>query len=121
MKENILRVDYLNIYGISNNETKEIIYVGRTSKSLEERWWAHTNASSQPVNKYMLENGGFSKYSIELLKDCETYMEYVEWESHLILEMNPVCNVQGKYKPPSSYERNWPLISRSIQKHKKKS
>jgi len=116
-----IECESLIIYGICNNETKEVIYIGRTSKSLEERWWAHRNASSQPVNKYMLENGGFDKYSIESLKECETYMEYVEWESHLILEMDPICNVQGKYRKPSTSEKNWPLIYRRIQKYKKKS
>jgi hypothetical protein len=40
----------------------------------------------------MEEHGGFNEFSIELLKECQTYSDHVEWESHFILEMEPKCN-----------------------------
>lgn len=107
----------LKVYCIRNKETKEIIYVGRTSKSFAERWWAHTNVSTQPVKYYMLANGGFEMYSMQLLKTCYSMMEFVEWESHLILELNPRCNVQGIYREPVKTE--WGKI-RNILKRRKK-
>lgn len=83
----------MKVYGISNKETGEIIYVGRTCISLEERWLNHT-ISSDPVKRYMEGNGRIDKYQIELLKECETIEDLIDWESHLILDMEPVCNME---------------------------
>ena len=115
------------VYVICCKLTKEVIYVGRTSLSLEKRWWWHTQHSSQFINTYMQEHGGFNEFSIELLKECQTYSDHVEWESHFILEMEPKCNILGIYKPPESLEyiappiqnKNWPLIHHKKQKYKK--
>ena len=106
----------LKVYCISHKETKEIIYVGRTSRSFAERWWAHTHASTQPVKYYMLANGGFEMYSMQLLITCYNMRDFVEWESHLILEMNPRCNVQGIYRKP--VKTDWGKI-RNILKRRK--
>ena len=65
----------------------------------------------------MLANGGFEMYSMQLLKTCYSMMEFVEWESHLILELNPRCNVQGIYREPVKTE--WGKI-RNILKRRKK-
>lgn len=107
----------LKIYCICNKETKEIIYIGRTSTSLDERWRKHTTTSSQPVKYYMLENGGFEQYTMELLRVCVNVKEFIEWESHLILEMNPRCNVQGKNRP--AIKKDWGKIG-SITKRRGK-
>jgi len=88
----------MKVYGISNKETGELIYVGRTCQSLEQRWLNHT-MSSMYVKKYMKENGGFDKYTIETLLECESMQDMIDWESHFILDMSPICNIRGVYPP----------------------
>ena len=85
-------MESFKVYVICSKDTKEIIYVGMTSTSLSDRWWWHTHHSSQYVKTYMEEHGGFHQFSIELLKECETYSDLIEWESHFILEIEPKCN-----------------------------
>jgi hypothetical protein len=98
-KENYRKpvVECLKVYGIYRRDTNVIVYVGRTKRSLEIRLREHQK-SSQYINKYIMNNGGFDKYSIEVLKYCDNIIDFVEWESQLILEMEPVCNIRGKYK-----------------------
>lgn len=83
----------IKIYGISNKETGEIIYIGRIRQSLEERWLYH-RLSSDPVKRYMEANGGIDKYRIELLKECGSIEDVIDWESHFILDIEPVCNME---------------------------
>jgi GIY-YIG catalytic domain len=118
-------VGSLKVYCIYMRETNAVVYVGRTKRSLNTRFREH-QLSSQYVNSYIMNNGGFDKYGIEVLKECETMIDLIEWESHLILEMDPVCNIYGKYKeklekPVNNrvVKKNWALISAIKKKYKK--
>jgi hypothetical protein len=89
------------IYGIYENATDELIYIGRTSMSLENRWFYHIwkdNKKGGPVWKYIQENG-VDKFHIDLLLLCKTREEWCEWERHLILELEPRFNknIPGEY------------------------
>lgn len=85
----------MKVYCISNNETGETIYVGRTCQSLEDYWVKYTtDVSSDVVKRYMISNGGYEKYSIELLNECKSMQDALDWESHLILDMEPICNME---------------------------
>jgi hypothetical protein len=109
-------IEALKVYCIYNKATKKIIYIGRTKRALKTRWREHRyNSASKPVKEYMLVNGGFDNYNIEVLKECDTISEFIDWESHLILEMNPPCNVQGIYRPPP--KKNWGLIKNIMKRH----
>ena len=112
----------LKVYCIYRRETNAVVYVGRTKRSLNTRFREH-QLSSQYVNTYIMNNGGFDKYGIELLKECETMIDFIDWESHLILEMDPVCNINGKYKEKcvnvSTVKKNWALITAIKKKYKK--
>lgn len=105
----------MKVYGISNKETGEIIYVGRTCQSLEQRWLNHT-MSSMYVKKYMNANGGFDKYSIDTLLVCESMQDLIDWESHFILDMSPICNIHGVYPPRPV---NWCMVGNRNKRYKK--
>ena len=111
-KEDIL--ENFKVYGIYRRETNKIVYVGRTKRHLNTRFREHQK-SSQYVNKYIMDTGGFDKYGIEVLQECDNIGDSIEWESHLILEMEPSCNINGKYKEKpiknSAVKKNWALIS----------
>ena len=112
----------LKVYCIYRRETNAVVYVGRTKRSLNTRFREH-QLSSQYVNSYIMNNGGFDKYGIEILKECDNIIDYMDWESHLILEMEPICNIYGKHKVKpvnvSTVKRNWALISAIKKKYKK--
>ena len=84
------------VYGIFEKETGELVYIGKTRSSLEQRWFYHKwkdNWSSSPIRKYM-ESKGFDKFQIYLLCICETEQDLDDWEKHLILECEPRYNVR---------------------------
>ena len=84
------------VYGIVEKETEEIVYVGKTRSSLEQRWFYHTwkdNWSRSPIRKYM-ERKGFEKFEIRLLCICVTEQDLDDWEKHCILELEPKYNVR---------------------------
>jgi excinuclease UvrABC nuclease subunit len=89
-------VERRQVYGIFEKNTDEIIYVGKTRSSLEQRWFYHTwkeNWSTSPIRKYM-EARGFEKFEIKLLCICETEQDLDDWEKHFILELEPKYNVR---------------------------
>jgi len=92
------------VYGIIHKESEELIYVGMTHMTLEKRWFYHTwiddtkFIKSIPVKKYMINNGGFSEYMIKEISSCESLQELIEWETQLIQELDPICNVMGRLK-----------------------
>ena len=108
-------VESLKVYGIYRRETNNIVYVGRTKRSLDTRFREH-QLSSQYVNNYIMNNGGFDKYGIELLQECDNARDFIDWESHLILEMEPICNIKGKHK--TVVKKNWAKISAIKRKYK---
>jgi hypothetical protein len=82
------------IYGVFEKKTNECIYVGRTSMSLENRWFYHTwksNKSQGPLWKYMQEMA-VNNFYIEVLLLCKDRKEWCEWETHIILELSPKFN-----------------------------
>jgi excinuclease UvrABC nuclease subunit len=84
------------VYGIFEKETNELVYVGKTRSSLEQRWFYHTwkdNWSRSPIRKYM-ELKGFENFEISLLCICDTEQELDDWEKHVILECEPRFNVK---------------------------
>ena len=115
-------VESFKVYGIYRRETNKIVYVGITKRHLNTRFREHQK-SSQYVNKYIMDTGGFDKYGIEVLQECDNMSDSIDWESHLILEMEPSCNINGKYKEKpiknSSVKKNWALISAIKKKYKK--
>lgn len=89
------------IYGIYENESKECIYIGRTSMSLENRWFYHTwknNKKQSPLWIY-LQKKGVQNFHIETVMVCASRDEWCEWEEHLILELEPRLNkrISGEY------------------------
>ena len=46
----------------------------------------------------MMTNGGFSEYMIKEITSCESLQELIEWETQLIQELDPICNVIGRLK-----------------------
>ncbi len=84
------------IYGIFEKESGDLVYVGKTRTSLEQRWFYHTwkdNWSTNPIRIYMSYRG-FEKFEICLLKVCVSEQDLDDWEKHLILELEPRCNVR---------------------------
>lgn len=82
------------IYGIFENCTGKCIYIGRTSMSLENRWFYHiwkNNKKQSPIWKYIQEKGA-ENFTIELLMVCKSREEWCEWEAHLLLELSPLYN-----------------------------
>lgn len=84
----------MKVYGIFERETNELVYVGKTRSSLEQRWFYHTwkeNWSRTPIRLY-LESKGFERFQIVCLKVCTTEQDLDDWEKHLILELEPRYN-----------------------------
>lgn len=82
------------IYGIYETITGECIYIGRTSMSLENRWFYHTwkkNKKQSPLWKY-LQLKGIENFHIQPLMLCNDRDHWCEWEYHLILEISPKFN-----------------------------
>ena len=82
------------IYGIYEEGNDECIYIGRTSMSLENRWFYHSwkgNKKGGSIWRYMQEQG-VEKFRIELLVTCQTRQDWCDWETHLILDFQPKFN-----------------------------
>ena len=82
------------VYGIFEKDTCQLVYVGKTRTSLEQRWFYHSwkdNWCKSPIRIYM-EKRGFEKFEIVLLKVCSTEQELDDWEKHCILELAPPLN-----------------------------
>ncbi len=82
------------VYGIFTKESGELLYIGKTRSSLEQRWFYHTwkdNWSTSLIRRYM-EEKGFDKFEICLLRYCNDEQELDDWEKHLILECDPPLN-----------------------------
>ena len=89
-----MNIERRQVYGIFEKETGELVYVGKTRSSLDQRWFYHTwkeNWSTSPIRNYM-ESKGFQGFEICLLKVCTDEQELDDWEKHMILECNPKYN-----------------------------
>ena len=84
------------VYGIFEKETGELVYIGKTRSSLEQRWFYHTwkeNWSTSPIRNYM-ESKGFDSFQILSLCICHTEQDLYDWEKHCILELEPKYNIR---------------------------
>ena len=96
------------IYRIIQNNTKEIVYIGSTSRRIEKRISTHKynsqHFSKRKLYKYIIENNGWSNFSfdviyyseiiehstIEQIAHQEAALKYIELK--YILEFSPKCN-----------------------------
>jgi hypothetical protein len=84
------------VYGIFEKKTGDLVYIGKTRSSLEQRWFYHTwreNWSRSPIRRYM-ESKGFDEFEMIQLRICVSEQELDDWEKHLIIELEPKCNVR---------------------------
>ena len=91
-----MNIEPRKVYGIFEKTTGDLLYIGKTRGTLEQRWFYHTwkdNWSTSPIRRYM-ETKGFDKFEIELLRYCTDEQELDDWEKHLILECEPPYNVR---------------------------
>lgn len=68
-----------HIYGIKNNETNEVIYIGCTVQDLIKRLYQHCHSTSSAIYE-VIHDYGEDKFSIFLIKDYEGTLE----EAHFI-------------------------------------
>jgi excinuclease UvrABC nuclease subunit len=84
------------IYGIYPLFSNDVLYVGITKKLLRKRYKQHVAYRRSLISQYIRENGGARRYYIgELHRVYELY-EGLEWERHLIMELDPPYNVRHK-------------------------
>ena len=77
------------IYRITNNINGRI-YVGKTERTIEERWARHQRealTSQRPLYNSIRKHG-VENFSIDILEVCETPEELVEREKYWIKELN---------------------------------
>ena len=82
------------IYVIQALNCPDVLYVGITSKLIEERYEEHATLGHSRISKYIIENGGASQFTMKELHSGDTYWEGLEWERHFILELVPPFNTQ---------------------------
>ena len=61
------------IYKITNN-VNDKVYIGQTSKTIEERFKKHLSLAKRKVNRYLydaMNYYGFENFSVELVEECE--------------------------------------------------
>ena len=64
------------IYKITNTINNKV-YIGQTSKTIEERFAAHVRCASSKVNRYLydaMNHYGYDKFSIEQIEVCEDHL-----------------------------------------------
>jgi hypothetical protein len=89
-------VERRQVYGIFEKKTGELVYVGKTRSSLNQRWFYHTwdeNWSRTPIRLYM-ESKGFTSFEIGPLRVCLSEQDLDDWEKHIILECYPKYNIR---------------------------
>lgn len=65
------------------------VYVGSTSKSIDERMSFHLSSSNGTRSKQIIERGSYSIDILETLQDCDKYLA-LEREKYYMLEFNCV-------------------------------
>jgi len=78
------------IYKIINNKNN-MIYVGKTIKSIEERWKLHTSCKKSQKNRYLYRailKYGKDSFSIEIIETVENNKNLNEREKFWINELN---------------------------------
>lgn len=84
------------IYGIERVENGELLYVGQTIQTLEQRYEQHIIDGGSKISKHITENGGAGQFVIKELHTVYTVQDAWEWERHLIMELDPPHNTKHK-------------------------
>ena len=84
------------IYGIYPLFGHDLLYVGITKKLLRKRYKEHVAYGRSLISQYISENGGGRQYTIVELHRVYELCEGLEWERHLIMELDPPYNVTHK-------------------------
>ena len=93
------------IYGIYDTKTEELIYIGRTEKTLKERFSGHKNKPNMKLWLY-IKNNDWSAIEIRMLHLCRfDYTEYISTELRLIKTHKPLCNLTSA--KPTTYFRSF--------------
>jgi hypothetical protein len=70
-----------------------IIYIGLTIRDPKKRYLEHTKATSE-LNRYILDQGGFSKFTFEVLLHTDANSEELRFiERSYIEKYKPICNI----------------------------
>ena len=92
------------IYGIYDTKTEELIYIGRTTQTLEKRFLQHKSRPNLEFMRYV--KGDWSAIEIRMLHLCRfDYTEYISTELMLIKKHRPCCNIMSVM--PTTYYRNF--------------
>lgn len=78
------------IYKITNKINGKI-YVGKTEKSLEARFYAHLAKARRKVNRYLydaMNHYGYDNFEISLIEECSTGVSLDEREKYWISNLN---------------------------------
>lgn len=94
------------VYKITDLRNNEIIYIGKT-KDFNRRKYYHFSQTFQQVQRYMYDNDR-SNFEMTVVKDnIETNKEALIIEDELIVELNPIMNVNRSG-----------LVSKELEYHK---
>jgi group I intron endonuclease len=80
----------MKIYKIVNKNNSKI-YVGKTSKSLEERFSGHLKCAKDKVNRYLydsMNHHGYESFEILEIEECKSDEELNEHEKFWIKQLN---------------------------------
>lgn len=88
-----------NLYCVSARETGQICYVGITTKSVAQRWYAHcygaSHSSSRAPFLAAIRKYGSDAFEIECLHLYSSRFEACEAEKELIAQFRPRYNATG--------------------------
>jgi excinuclease UvrABC nuclease subunit len=73
-----------------------VLYVGITRKKLETRYYNHVSNGKSLISQYIRNNGGAQQYTIVEFHRVHKHWEGLEWERHLIMELDPPYNIHHK-------------------------
>jgi len=85
------------IYKLFSKRSPNNIYIGHTTVTLKERFYAHKYYSYRNKSKlytHILEHGGIEEWSIELIEEfsCNSLVEAKEIEASFIKDLKPSLN-----------------------------
>ena len=100
------------IYKITNILTEEI-YIGQTTRPINERWQEHTYNSSSPLLKIAIQKYGVENFTIEIIEKCKNIKKLTKREQYWI---NHYDSLQNGYN--SNRGGNGPLFHTEKAKQK---
>lgn len=87
----------MKVYKVVNEENGKV-YIGKTKKTLEDRWKRHLYLAEKGVNRHFydaINHYGKEKFSIELLEECNTEDELDRREKYWIDQFNSISREKG--------------------------